>query len=1120
MILFALFFLFQNVAAKKRTICRVVSLKSNSGVLSDSLMIDWESIQLPSELIDSAIYNLRTSNIHVYADRELDSIEVCYELFPFTIEEPPLYPLNDYDSLTRPTPLVFEAKKEERSELFRAEGINKSGNITRGVTSGNSGSNFVNSNMNIQLSGEIGDGVMLTGVLSDQDVPFEPEGNSQSIQEFDNIYLQVEKDDNLLRAGDVLLNYQEDGFLKYRRNVQGGYAEVALYKDSLRSVESSLGVAVSKGKFALNILEAIEGVQGPYRLRGARNERFIIILSGSERVYLDGKLLTRGWDNDYTIDYNTAEITFNPQVMITQFSRLRVDFEYADKNYLRTTTVAEESIKLNKINVDVHYYSEKDSRNQPLNITLSNNDKVLLSNVGDDFTNALIPSFDTATYTEGQVYYTTDTLLEEVFFVLASPGDSLVYEVSFSNIGEGLGDYDRIDPLSNVATYYYVGKDNGSYVAKRLTPLPQLKRVIDTKVTYSFHKNGMIYTEMAVSDHDLNLFSEIDDDDNNGLAASLGFKWDSISRKPGENLYSSFHTEFVGETYRPIDRFRSIEFNRDWNVDEDVVANSFLTNAVVGWNKGRNEIEYSFSYRNVDTVLSGIQNKLHLKRKIGKLDLSSQNFYMLAKGEMDYSWFRSQNELSHKGKFFNKGVLYNTDQNVISQESKVLDSKMYFGEYGAFVASSDSSNNAWRLQYVYREDSDTLSGDIKKGLYSHNVRGESSFGFTNNKIKIAANYRQLDGRLKLEEQVENSVSGVLSWNSTFFQRVVRSTLKYANAVSRELQKEFVYTRVALGLGNYVYNDYNNNGLQELDEFVSENTYGDYIKVWVPTDIYINAFENKLNYKLALRLPTKWMKASGVKSFAYRFSNQSSLNTSQKYAGESLRTRINPLANTKDEEILSSYRNIKSTLFFNKGNKPFSSNAQYLYSERKQLLNGGFQFVSNEKVNLSNRIKIKPILFVNFSGFYQVKESSSDLLVNNNFYLDILGGESSLSWQPSNHFRVVYNYELREKNNHLGSEQVGINGHSFEVKLLKPSRYTISSKIKYLIINDNKSEDFRGTIVGYEMYEGLNEGNNYEWQIVLQKTLLKGLQFQLRYQLRKPSGSSLIQLGSIQVSALI
>src|SRR5690606_37490933 len=126
-------------------------------------------------------------------------------------------------------------------------------------------------------------------------------GNTNTLQEFDKVFIQIYNDRFKLIAGDFWLDKPEGYFLKYKKRAQGLTVNYRWTKDTLKVWNTQLSGALSKGKFQRQIIQGVEGNQGPYRLRGAENEPYIIVLSGTERVYIDGKLKERGQEFDYVI---------------------------------------------------------------------------------------------------------------------------------------------------------------------------------------------------------------------------------------------------------------------------------------------------------------------------------------------------------------------------------------------------------------------------------------------------------------------------------------------------------------------------------------------------------------------------------------------------------------------------------------------------------------------------------------------------------------------------------------------------------------------------------------------------------------------------------------------------
>ena len=284
------------------------------------------------------------------------------------------------------------------------DGLNTSGSITRGVTIGNNQNTVLNSNLDLQITGKLSEKVSLRASLQDSNIPLQDGGYSQKLDQFDNIFMELFSDKWNIRAGDVFLENKKTQFLNFNKKVQGLSTNFDFgTEDSKTNVFAS--AALVKGQYAKSNFVGQEGNQGPYKLKGQNGELYVLVISGSERVYVNGVLLKRGENNDYTIDYNAGEIVFTPLFTITSEMRIAIEYQYSDRNYSRFVTYAGASHENEKWSFGGYLYSESDLKNQPLQQNLSQEQAQILVNAGDNPDLMTAPSAYADSYSDNKVLY-------------------------------------------------------------------------------------------------------------------------------------------------------------------------------------------------------------------------------------------------------------------------------------------------------------------------------------------------------------------------------------------------------------------------------------------------------------------------------------------------------------------------------------------------------------------------------------------------------------------------------------------------------------------------------------------------------------------------------------------
>ena len=491
-----------------------------------------------------------------------------------------------------PTLVEYGISDTANTTIFD-KGLEYNGNYTQGLSLGNAQNLVVNQNFNLNLAGKLGD-MDILAAMTDNNLPIQAEGNTSELREIDKIFIQLKRKNQTLIAGDYELKRpQNTYFTNYFKKLQGvNYLNTSDFnvKKSLTTFQSATlvsraGIGIAKGKFSRNILPVQEGNQGPYRLVGNEGGTYFIILSGTEKVYFDGKILTRGDEYDYVIDYNRGDIQFTPKRLVTKDSRIIVEFEYADQTYLRTTAYASNEFKINQLRLNFNFYAEQDSKNSTGTQALDSLDRAVLRRSGNDFnTNpplSIRPS-DDGFKTDRIHYKLVDTLVGgkrfEGILVFSNNADSAKYTATFTPVGEGKGNYIQANTFANGRVYQWIapnatGKPQGNFEPiKKLTP-PNKQQLMTLSADYQVFKNTNIFTEVALSNNDLNRFSKIGDSTNVGLAlfTQIENRFD-FGKKQTWSLQSHLKTEWTQKNFKTLNPYRNAEFTRDWNIP--VISNN------------------------------------------------------------------------------------------------------------------------------------------------------------------------------------------------------------------------------------------------------------------------------------------------------------------------------------------------------------------------------------------------------------------------------------------------------------------------------------------------------------------------------------------------------------------
>lgn len=1116
-------------------------IASDAPVVLDSLTVYWPSLYVTKDFKATDAFTIDTLNNALIFEKKHfgDTIMIRYRVLPTTIHGE-FYnkdSIQVYNKPNSPDNPFMISSTLKRDDIFGSSSLKKSGSISRGINVGNAQDLSVNSTMNIQLSGEISQNLNILATLTDDNIPIQPDGTTNKLQEFDQLFIQLYNDDFKLIAGDFWARTPKGYFMTYNKRAQGLTAQYNILNSPENGKMTIYGSgAFSRGKFNRQFMDGIEGNQGPYRLRGAENEPFIIVLSGSERVFLNGVELQRGQEYDYIMNYNTAEIIFTTKRPIDKDSRIIVEFQYADQNYARSLINAGVLYEKGPAKTWFNIYSEQDAKNQPVQQDLTPEQRFFISQIGDNLQDAVVNGIDSVGFRDNQVMYKMlDSLGFDSVMVFSVVPDSAVYAVTFSQVSQGQGDYvfDRFTAVGRV--YRWVepinGVPQGNYRPVRLVVTPKKRQMITSGVEIDLGKDLQLFSEVAISNNDLNTFSSLDRDDNLSMAGKFLLKSQHKLSKDSLStwkLQTNTGLEFTGRNFVPIERFRTAEFDRDWNIlhtqiqGYQLIANTgvrvqhlskgFMTlNAnLFSWGddffglKANSDGQWSdkgFQIKWTSNAVNttGLKNSFFIRHKIDV----SQSFKHLKIGFLD------EHEFNRIEKDFISPI--------------IQENTYHFYDWQFYITQNDSIKNKFKLYYRQRDDKLSNATDFGLAASARNFGG--SYDWVSNsktQLRINVNYRNLrivDSTL-INILPENTFLGRMEHSVNLWKGALRTSTFYELGSGLELKREFIYIEVLPGRGVYVWRDYNGDGIKDLNEFEIA-LYADeanYVRIFTPSNEYIRTFSNEFSQSIFLHPEKIWNKKKGVLGFLSRVSNQTQIRLNRKIDGDFM-SNINPFTDrSSDTTLISESASWRNSIFFNRTNQIAGGDYTFSRFTNKLLLANGFDERLTQFHAFNARWNIKRKFTLKGTFEFGQKVSFAEYTTGRDFKIDYYKVFPEFIYQPDTKLRISTSFRYEEKQNVfvVNGERALINDFGLEFRFNQPQKGTLSGTMNVLKI------DYNGAInsaLGFEMLESLRPGLNYTWTLNYQRNLGKSLQLSIRYNGRKSEGNRMIHAGGIEMRAM-
>ncbi|MDA0986345.1 MAG: hypothetical protein O3A55_01855 [Bacteroidetes bacterium] len=914
------------------------------------------------------------------------------------------------------------------SKQLSEDKLVKRGMIVRGISIASNTDFSLNSAFRLDLSGKLSKDVDVIASLTDQNIPIQPQGNTQTLREIDNVFISVKGPKYRTTFGDLQYTAKLSPENNLNRKVQGALIE---YQNVFERTNAKGIIAVNRGVYTSNIISPIDGIQGPYKLYGKNNLKYIIIIAGTEKVYLDGLLLNRGEQNDYIIEYSTGELTFSSKNIVTSYSRIVIDFEYSERNYARSLSgLTIESNLSNSITFNTSYHREVDDIEVTTDFILSEDDKNILRSSSDSLigkSGVLLVGRDSITGIGKGDYVKKDTIIENnnfIYYSFLRNSTESIYSIKFTFIGYFQGDYEKVSS----SEFKFIGIKKGSYLPLILIPKPEKNELlaiqsiykINDKTDLGFNFQGTRFNENTLKDLT----------GNEGSYFSYSGKTESdiikINDKNLGKLSFNVSGTIKNKNFNEFDRIDEVDFNRKWNISSGGGYTKNEFNIIYSLYDST-KLKYNYGINNVSSTTKSNYNQLTFIISEDYLPKASFLFNKTVSNNSTGATQTEQREfiIGDKIYFINPTFSYREELNKVKNEltDSLLNGSYSFQKYIPTINFNFNENITSAISHEYFEDKKNHNGVFDK--YSIINKSQLNFVYSGkqSRTEINSSYRQVN-------YYKNILTSLTDENILFYR--MQSRIKLLQAIDLDLygdnsqekganfEKRFIEVKV--GEGKYRWIDGNKNNVVDYEneqDFEPTRFEGNYNLIILPTDKYDKINNTKLSWRSKIRFNELINNTESSISFLNNLSHELLLKVERKGKPTQFVNYFKSAVNT--DNVLHSNLFAQQNIFYKENNRDFNMRYRFLYRE------GVTTYLESNEINFMNehslrtQIQLLKDIALNIEVSSKLVKANYKIVNDKNRNIDLSNILSEISYRPIQDIEIVFKLE-----NGFGSDKANYN----------------------------------------------------------------------------------------------